>query len=196
MGVLPDGLIRQLALDPRTRMIEPFSERVADPGKLVSWGLQPAGYDARLDPGILVFDWARAQGEILDPLAINPELYEERVALPHFDIPPRGFIQGMTVEYFRIPRDVTVLGRGKTTYSSVGIEVNVASINPGWEGRLRIHIANVTPIPVRIRGGEGIVYLEFHRLAAACEVPYDQLPGTSFQGQRHFLVPPMTALRR
>lgn len=194
MGIKPDWWIWGMA--QKQQMIEPFSERVADPGKMISFGLQPCGYDARLDSEILAFDCARAQGEILDPLNLNPDLYEVHSALPHFDIPPRGFIQGMTLEYFRIPRNVTVLGRGKTTYASIGIEVNVASINPGWEGRLRIHIANTNPNPVRIRGGEGIVYLEFHELDGACDQSYDQLPGTSFQGQRHFFAPPVTALGR
>lgn len=183
-GPKPDRWIRHMVR--RVKMIEQFSERVAGEN-LISYGLQPAGYDARLDATVRVFDWARAQGAVLDPLALDPRLYVERSAVPYLDIPPRGFVQGMTVEYFRIPPTVTARGTGKTVYSSVGISVNVSSINPGWEGRLRIHIANTSPVPVRIRGNQGIVYLEFLELDGTCEHGYAELTGTRFQGQRHFL---------
>ena len=186
-GINPDRWIRKMAQE--AGMIRPFRERTAGPN-IISSGLQPCGYDAILDPEILVFDWAKAQGVPLDPLALDPLLYSEKLALPFFDIPPRGFVQGMTIEYFKIPTNVSVLGRGKTTYTSVGISVNVASINPGWEGRLRLHIANTTPIPIRIYGRQGIVYLEFQELDGQCEVPYDRLAGTRFQRQTSFLAQP------
>ena len=141
MGVLPDGLIRQLALDPRTRMIEPFSERVADPGKLVSWGLQPAGYDARLDPEVYAFHWAQAQGAVLDPLNLDPDFYVPQHGTPVIELPPHSFMQGMTIEYFQIPRNITVRGCGKNVYTSVGIGINIAGIHPGWGG--------ATPNPYR-----------------------------------------------
>lgn len=96
----------------------------------------------------------------------------------------------MSLEYFRIPPNITVLGRRKTTYSSIGISVNVSSINPGWEGRLRIHIANVNSAPVRIYGEQGILYLEFSETDGTCEMPYDRLPGTRFHKQQDFLTAP------
>lgn len=188
MAVKTDQWIRRMARE--AGLIEPFSERVAGPG-MISFGLQPCGYDVRLDPTILVYDWVRAQGVPLDPLAPpDPAFYSEKLAFPYFDIPPRGFVQGMSLEYFRIPPNTTVLGRGKTTYSSIGISVNVSSINPGWEGRLRIHIANLNAAPVRIYGEQGILYLEFSETDGTCETPYDQLSGTRFYKQKNFLSTP------
>jgi|SRR3989344_1554944 len=99
-GVKPDWWIRQMA---HTKgMIEPFSERV-DGDRIISYGLQPAGYDARLAPELRVFDWARAQGKVLDPLEIHSDFHTEATANPIFTLPPRGYIVGMTMEYFRIP---------------------------------------------------------------------------------------------
>lgn len=163
-------------------MIEPFSERIAGEN-IISYGLQPAGYDARLDPKILVFDWARACGMTLDPLNPDRSFFSEILADPYYDIPPRGFVEAMTMEYFRIPATCLARGMGKTIYSSVGIGLNISGINPGWEGRLRIHIANSGSFPIRIYGGQGIVHLEFEGLDAPCEKPYGSLEGVRFQGQ-------------
>lgn len=143
-----------------------------------------------LGPEILIFDWARGQGIPLDPLALDQKLYSKKLALPFCDIPPRSFIQGMSMEYLRIPNNVSARGVGKTTYSSVGISVNVSGIHPGWEGKLRIHISNTTSIPLRVYGEQEILTLEFQELDGECEVPYGRLEATRFQEQKHFLTAP------
>ncbi len=180
-GIKPDWWIRKMAHEHK--MIEPFSERRAGPN-IISFGLQPCGYDARLDPAVLIFDWTRAQGAALDPLNPHPDFYFKRQAHPYYEIPPHGFIEAMTVEYFRIPKNCTARGAGKTTYSSIGLSLNISGINPGWEGRLRVHIANPSPVPIRVYGGQGIVYLEFSELDGVCDVGYGSLAGTRFQGQK------------
>ena len=180
MGVMPDCLIREMALDPKYQMITPFSERVSDE-KTISYGLQPAGYDARLDPDIQVIDWARTAGEILDPLDLNTDMYFPGLANPFFVLPPNGFIVGKTVERFKVPRGYVVRGASKTIYSSVGVNFDVASIHPGWEGHLKLHISNTTKVPVKIYGGMGIVYLEFHEIDGRVERDYTQIQGTRFQ---------------
>ena len=181
MSVKPDSWIRRMAQEEG--LIEPFSERVAGDG-LISYGLQPAGYDARLDPCILVFDWALAAGHSLDPLNPNRRFCFEKSALPYYDIPPHGFVEAMTIEYFRIPSNCLARGMGKTVYSSIGVGLHISGINPGWEGRLRVHITNSSPVPIRIYGRQGIVHLEFEELDGECERPYSNLDGTRFQGQR------------
>lgn len=164
-----------------TRIIEPFSERVAGPD-MISFGLQPAGYDARLAPDVKIVDWARGMGRLLDPLNVDESLCFESGPSDSraIIIPPHGFIVGTTVEFFRIPRSCVVRGAAKTTYSSIGVNINVASIHPGWEGRLRLHISNATPVPVLVYPGMGIVYLEFHEIDGVVERDYSQLNDTRF----------------
>lgn len=190
-GPKPDHWVREMA--KTAKMIEPFSERVAG-DELISFGLQPAGYDPRLDPEILVFDSARAQGKTLDPRNLDPSLYFNLKAEPCYAIAPKSFILGMTVEHFRIPRNCLVLGVGKTTYSSAGISVNVSGINPGWEGRLRLHLANANSVPVKVFGNQGIIQLFFVELDGECDATYAELIATRFQGQQHFLVAPPAGL--
>ena len=83
-----------------------------------------------------------------------------------------------------------VRGASKTAYSSVGVNLDVASIHPGWEGRLRLHISNPGPNPIRLYGGMGIIYLEFHEIDGDVEQDYSQLKSPRFQGQRELFPPP------
>lgn len=56
-----------------------------------------------------------------------------------------------TVEYFRIPRDILVICRGKSTYARCGVIVNVTPLEPEWEGQMTIEISNITPLPSKMR---------------------------------------------
>ena len=172
MGAFPDRWIRDMAI--KKNMIEPFSERVDGPG-IISYGLQPAGYDARLDPDIKIFDWARGQGKVLDPLDVDPSLYFDKTAHPSFAMPPHSYILALSLEYFRIPRTCVVRGAAKTIYSSVGVNIDIAGIHPGWEGRLRFHISNPNHVPIRLYGNMGIIYLEFHKIEGTVERDYSEL---------------------
>ena len=181
MGAKPDWWIRKMC-QGESPMIEPFSERVAGPG-IVSSGLDSAGYDACLSPRIKIFDWAKAHGKPIDPLSLDPEFYfEKSVDGTFFLIPPRGFILAETVEYFRIPKDIKGLGHPKTTYTRVGLGLNIASINPGWKGRLQLHVSNNTPCPIIVRPRMGFIQIEFREIDGEVERDYSQLPGTRFQG--------------
>lgn len=179
---MPDWKIRKLSQDPETRLITPFSERVDGDG-IISYGLQPHGYDLRLHPEIEVIDWAKNAGAILDPLKPPSEDFRFKMKAPHhFDLPPRACMIGWTLEYIRVPRGYSVRGIGKQLYSENGINVVVASIHAGWEGHLRIHIANSSTVPIRIYTNMGIVYLEFSKTEGEVERDYGQLKHPRFQG--------------
>ncbi len=188
-GILTDRQIRALCMSDQP-LIEPFSARVSGEG-VASYGLQPCGYDLRLAPEILIFDWTKAQGRTIDPLVPpDPDFYFQKSADPHFDVPPRGFVAGMSLEYLRFPPNITADGKAKNVYTRTGLQMLISSINPGWKGRLHLHIANPTPIPIRVYGNQGIVYLQFVELGENCETSYGELLEPRFQGQTSFLPAP------
>lgn len=185
-GILADWQIRELAA--RHKMIDPFSEPVREAG-IISYGLDSYGYDIRLCPGIWIFtDVAGSGGLPVDPKAFGDQLYMPRNLDGPYAIPPGGFILGRSVEYFRIPRDIFVMGTGKTTYARSGIFVQVTPLNPEWEGVMMLAISNVSPHPVSIYPGEGIAKMVFLKAAESCEVSYPELGG-KYQGQKQIIGP-------
>ena len=80
------------------------------------------------------------------------------------------------MEYIKLPRDVTVVAVGKSTYARSGIMANITPAEAGWEGHLTLEISNCTPLFNRIYADEGICQLLFYR-GKPCGVSYQERKG-------------------
>jgi len=155
----------------RCRMIEPFVPAQVRRcegsggrgGRVISYGLGSFGYDVRvgtrfrlLQPGL---------GGVLDPKDFETESMREVEVPPHspLTVPPHCFALGLSVEYFRIPRDIVTICFGKSTYARCGLIVNVTPFEPEWEGFATMAMHNSTSRPVRVYAGEGLCQLLFLR---------------------------------
>jgi len=54
----------------------------------------------------------------------------------------------VTVETFKMPRNVTGIALGKSTYARAGLLVNTTPLEAGWTGRLVVEIANLANLPI------------------------------------------------
>jgi len=186
MSIRPDSWIARMAREHQ--MISPFEPkqvREAEGKPLVSYGLSSFGYDVRVADEFRVF--TNVYGNIVDPKAFDPRgLVEFKAA--HCDIPPNSFALAITVETFKIPKNVLTLCVGKSTYARCGIIVNVTPFEPGWEGRAVLEISNSTPLPARIYANEGIAQVLFFESDTPCETSYAQRSG-KYQGQQQITFP-------
>ncbi|MBI3305138.1 dCTP deaminase [Candidatus Parcubacteria bacterium] len=185
VGLLCDAQIRALAQEG---MIEPFSEAVRTKG-IISYGLDSYGYDFRLGGEAWAFSDVGTGGSLpVDPKRFDTKLYFPFRLDDPYAVPPRGFVLGLSVERFKIPRGIMVIGAGKTTYARSGVIVQVTPLNPEWEGVLMLSISNASPHPVLIYPREGIAKLLFFRAEATCESSYVELGG-KYQGQEGIVGP-------
>jgi dCTP deaminase len=130
MGILCDREIKELAL--QEEMISPFQDKLiseVDGRRILSYGLSSYGYDIRLSPKqCLIF--GRIQKGDCDPknfdtdILTNAELLEDEKG-QYFILPPYGYCLGVAQERLKLPRDVTVVAVGKSTYARSGILVNI-----------------------------------------------------------------------
>jgi dCTP deaminase len=159
-SLLVDWQIKELAL---AGMIEDFAThqvKAIGQHKVISYGLSSAGYDMRIADEFRIFSAATGKLTCIDPKAFDED------ALVNFSgnvciIPPNSFALGRSVEYFRIPRNVTALCLGKSTYARVGIICNFTPFEAEWEGHVTIEISNTTPLPCKIYANEGIAQALF-----------------------------------
>lgn len=181
MTVLADWQIKQLA--ETEGMIEPFVDRVVseeDGRRLLSYGLSSYGYDIRLSAAqCLIF--GKVQAGDCDPKNFDPEILKPASLLEdergqYFLLPPYGYCLGVAKERLKLPRDVTVVAVGKSTYARSGILVNITPAESGWEGYLTLEISNCTGLFNRIYANEGITQLLFYQ-GAPCEVSYQDRKG-------------------
>lgn len=181
MSVLADWEILALAEDEM--MIEPFVDHLVskeDERKLLSYGLSSYGYDIRLSPKqCLVF--GKIQAGDCDPKNFDPDILRPTELLEdergqYFLLPPYGYCLGVAYERLNLPRDITVVAVGKSTYARSGIMVNITPAEAGWKGHLTLEISNCTGLFNRIYANEGITQLLFYR-GKPCAVDYQARKG-------------------
>ncbi len=175
MSLQADRWIRKMALEEG--MIEPFCEdqvREKNGQKIVSYGLSSYGYDLRVSDKFKVF--TNVYNSIVDPKNFQEDSFVD-IEGDTCIIPPNSFALAVSVEYFRIPRDVLTMCIGKSTYARCGIIVNVTPFEPEWEGYVTLEISNTTPLPAKIYANEGLAQVLFLRGVEACTTSYAERSG-------------------
>ena len=169
-------------------MIEPFVDRQIkdlDGDKVVSYGLSSYGYDLRVSNEFKVFH--NVYNTIVDPKEFKEDAFVD-IKGDHCIIPPNSFALAVSVEYFRIPRDICALCIGKSTYARCGIIVNVTPFEPEWEGFVTLEISNTTPLPAKVYANEGLAQVLFYKAEEVCEISYKDRKG-KYMNQQEITAP-------
>jgi dCTP deaminase len=188
MTVKSDRWIRRMAEE--AQLIHPFEARLVREvagTRIISAGASSYGYDMRLaDDGFRVF--SPIHGREIDPkhfdeeCLIEPPLRTAEDGSKYYLLPPHSYALGVTVETFHMPRKVTGIAMGKSTYARAGLLVNTTPLEAGWVGRLVVELANLADLPLRIYVNEGIGQVVFLESDEECDVSYEDRGG-KYQGQ-------------
>lgn len=177
-------------------LIEPFErELVRQVGdrRIISAGQSSYGYDCRL---------ARDEFKVFSPIAgteIDPKRFDVNALLDvplkrdtdgaeYWLLPPHSYALGVTIERFNIPRTVTCLALGKSTYARSGLIVNTTPLEANWRGRLVVELYNAANLPVRLYAEEGFVQILFFESDEECRVSYADRQG-KYQDQPGLTLP-------
>ncbi len=168
-------------MNERYGMIAPFVT-VQQGGGIISYGPSSFGYDVRAGNDWKLF--TDVLGAVVDPKSQDQNAF---VSMHRKDgetiiIPPNSYALTHTVETLKMPRNVTGVCIGKSTYARCGIHVNVTPLEAGWEGQVTIEISNGTRLPVKVYAGEGIMQVLFFE-GEDPDVSYADRKG-KYQGQK------------
>lgn len=172
------------------QMIHPFSEtlvRRVDDRRIISAGVSSYGYDVSLArDGFRVFSpisSTEIDPKRFDPNSlVEPPLRESDDGSRYWLLPPHSYALGVTVETFRMPRNVTGCCYSKSTYARCGLIVNPTVLEAGWIGRLVVEFANTANLPMRVYAMEGILQILFFESDGDCATSYADRGG-KYQGQ-------------
>lgn len=123
MSIKSDQWIKRMCRE--RGLIEPFEEKLVrsvDDRRIISCGLSSYGYDCRL---------ARDEFKVFSPVTgteIDPKNFDPNSLLDvpirraadgsdYWLLPPHSYALGVTIERFQMPRNVTALAIGKSTYA-------------------------------------------------------------------------------
>ncbi len=188
MTIKSDLWLRKMV--EQNKMIDPFLPdlvREVDGNKIISAGCSSYGYDMRLaDDGFRIF--SSVYGNEIDPKQfdedslIEPAIKTSEDGSCYYLLPPHHYGLGVTVETFKMPRRVTGIALGKSTYARTGLLVNTTPLEAGWTGRLVVEIGNFANLPLRVYVNEGIGQILFFESDEDCAVSYEDRGG-KYQGQ-------------
>ena len=189
MSIKSDAWIKRMSRSQN--LIHPFEEKliraVAD-RRIISSGLSSYGYDCRL---------ARDEFKVFSPVTgteIDPKNFDPDSLLDvpirraddgsdYWLLPPHSYALGVTIERFQIPRNVTALAIGKSTYARCGLIANTTPLEANWCGRLVVELYNAANLPVRLYAEEGFIQILFFESDEECETSYSDRGG-KYQDQK------------
>ena len=128
---MPPGVLIILS-DVTLRKKLDCGELVAEP--LEDYLIQPASIDLRLGSQFLQVDENAIEIIRLD----DPIKYVE-IGVDEIIIPPFSFLLATTMEYIKLPQDLTASKEGRSSIGRIGLFVeNAAWVDPGFEGELTL----------------------------------------------------------
>lgn len=111
--------------------------------------LQPASYDVRLLPNLLVYN---GKVEPLDLRTGVPGTYLKEFVMGKegYILQPNEFVLGSTIEEVNVPNFLAVRFEGKSTLGRIGLTTHVTAgfVDPGFSGRITLEIKNLAPWPI------------------------------------------------
>lgn len=94
---------------------------------------------------------------------------------------PGQFVLATTMEYFRLPDNLTAFVEGRSSLGRMGLFIqNAGWVDPGFEGEITLELFNANRCAIRLHTGRRVGQLVFAQMDAPALVPYQG----KYQGQR------------
>lgn len=156
--ILSDGEIRRL-LDRDILSIEPM-----DPSQI-----QPASVDIRLGTSYCMLSHS------FDPvIRMGGDIKYTNLTAEKFTIAPGDFVLATTMEYIRIPNNLTAFVEGRSSIGRLGLFVqNAGWVDPGFEGEITLELYNAGRYSVELTAGMCVAQLVFAKMGEDALNPYN-----------------------
>ncbi|MGE4131476.1 MAG: dCTP deaminase [Bdellovibrionales bacterium] len=164
--ILSDKTLRKM-LDSGELGVEPINDE----------SIQPASLDLRLGDHFLI-----VEDRQMHTIDLNSEILYRQIEGPEITIPPHSFLLATTMEYVRLPQDLTAFVEGRSSIGRMGLFIqNAGWVDPGFEGQITLELYNANSLPIRLEAGRRICQLVFCRMDQPAGAPYKG----KYQGQRN-----------
>ncbi len=147
---------------------------IVDP--IEDYQVQPASIDMRLGDHFLTVD-EHAMGII----SMDEPIKYRDISRDEIIIPPKSFILATTMEYIKLPDNMTAFVEGRSSIGRMGLFIqNAGWVDPGFEGEITLEIFNANSLPIKLKAGRRICQLVFAEMDQTTDNPYRG----KYQGQR------------
>lgn len=138
--------------------------------------IQPASVDIRIG-----HSFSTLQTTGLKPVSMAQALQYETLHTPQYVIAPGQFVLATTMEYFKLPNNLTAFVEGRSSIGRLGLFIqNAGWVDPGFEGEITLELYNASINSIVLEAGRRVGQLVFAQLDKDALNPYRG----KYQGQR------------
>ena len=138
--------------------------------------IQPASVDVRLGNSFSVIRSGN------NTLTMDAPVEYHSITAETFLLLPKQFVLATTIEYFRLPDDLTAFVEGRSSIGRLGLFIqNAGWVDPGFEGEITLELFNASDHAIELRTGRRVGQLVFAQMDCRAESPYRG----KYQGQRN-----------
>ncbi len=155
--ILSDGEIRKL-IQEKSLQIEPLDEAQ----------VQPASVDIRLGNTFCVLE-----DTFHGIIRLQDEIKYKTMTTDRYLLLPGQFILATTMEYFKLPDNLTAFVEGRSSLGRLGLFIqNAGWVDPGFEGEITLELFNANRCAIELQAGDRVGQLVFARMQESALRPY------------------------
>lgn len=130
--------------------------------------IQPASVDIRLGNKFRIVD-DKSEGIVhLDKKVEYKEIVADRYLLL-----PGQFVLATTMEYIKLPNDLTAFVEGRSSMGRLGLFIqNAGWVDPGFEGEITLELFNANRCAIELQAGHRVGQLVFAKMGESAQFPY------------------------
>ncbi|RUM59392.1 MAG: dCTP deaminase [Persephonella sp.] len=159
--ILNDREIKELIKKGKL-IVKPFDERQ----------VQASSLDLRLGNEFLIFS---NSSDVIDVVEDNISKHIEKITVGDegFIIKPKQFVLATTLEYIKLPNNITAFVEGRSSLGRLGLFIeNAGWVDAGFEGNITLEFFNANSRPLKIYPNMRICQLVLAKMESEAEFPY------------------------
>jgi dCTP deaminase len=155
--ILSDTTLRQM-LKSGELVVEPVTPEQ----------IQPASIDLRLGRHFLKVD-----ENCVECISMSEQLKYIEMEREEIIIPPHSFLLATTMEYIKLPGNITAFVEGRSSIGRMGLFIqNAGWVDAGFEGEITLELFNANRLPIKLIPGRRVCQLVFALMDKEAENPY------------------------
>lgn len=130
--------------------------------------IQPASVDIRLGRHYL-----RLDENNFGTMTMTDKIEYTQIESDELIIPSNSFLLATTMEYIKLPNNLTAFVEGRSSVGRMGLFIqNAGWVDPGFEGEITLELYNANRLPIRLESGRRICQLVFAQMDEDALNPY------------------------
>ncbi|MBE6889380.1 MAG: dCTP deaminase [Ruminococcaceae bacterium] len=137
--------------------------------------IQPASVDIRLGDTFSVVEDSSS-----GIITLDSKISYKTIKTDTYLLLPGQFVLATTMEYFKLPDDLTAFVEGRSSLGRMGLFIqNAGWVDPGFEGEITLELFNANRCAIELKAGRRVGQLVFAKLDDHALNPYNG----KYQGQ-------------